>query len=161
MAYSTIQDLTSRRFSAGQSAAAVLHRSHPVFGIGLCTGIAFMLGYVLLIVPGVIVACTWYVSLPACMAGRTGVFQSLSRSRRLTRGHRLPVFVAVLAVLLPQVAVDMASRFSLYPAETVEAMPITRLAIMSALVAFEAVLHAVVYCELRAVQENKIATVFD
>jgi len=40
-------------------------------------------------------------------------------------------------------------------------MPITRLATMSVLVAFEAVVHAVVYCELSAVLENNITTVFD
>ena len=47
------------------------------------------------------------------------------------------------------------------PGRPAGAMPITRLATMSVLVAFEAVVHAVVYCELSAVLENNITTVFD
>lgn len=102
--YGAIQDLTGRRFSAGQSFAAILRRPLPVIGVGLCTGIGVALGLVLLIVPGLIVACVWCAALPACMAERTGVYESLSRSRRLTRGYLWRVSGAVIPVVLVPLA---------------------------------------------------------
>ena len=161
--YGAMQELTGGRFSAGRSFTAVLHRPLPVMGVGLCTGIAVILGYLLLIVPGVIVACMWYVSLPACIAERTGVFQSLSRSRLLTRGYRWRVLGAVVLVVLVPMVVAAARLNAMLRLEATDfaGMPITQLAILSVSSAFGAVLSAVVYCELRAVRENKISTVFD
>lgn len=54
--------------------------------------IGLTLGVVALLVPW----CMFCLSMPICIAERAGVFASMSASRRLTRGHRLQVFAALL-----------------------------------------------------------------
>lgn len=64
----------------------------PLLGLAIVAGVGMMLGYILLIVPGVILSVLWSVAAPAVVVEKRGVFESLQRSRDLTRGHRWPVF---------------------------------------------------------------------
>jgi hypothetical protein len=64
----------------------------PVIGIELLCWIAVTATTMLLIVPGIIVACMLSVALPAEVAERTGVLGALSRSAALTKGHRWSIF---------------------------------------------------------------------
>lgn len=77
----------------------------PVFwallGLAIVLGVAVGIGFVLLIVPGLILLTIWAVAVPVCVLERPGVFSSLGRSRELVRGHGGSVFaVIVLTVVL-------------------------------------------------------------
>ncbi|GAA0653451.1 glycerophosphoryl diester phosphodiesterase membrane domain-containing protein [Brevundimonas lenta] len=64
----------------------------PLLGLAIIAGLGTGLGMILLIVPGLILAVLWVVAAPSVVVEKRGVFESLQRSRDLTRGHRWPVF---------------------------------------------------------------------
>ncbi len=64
----------------------------PLLGLGVVAGVAILFGYLLLLVPGLILTVLWSVAAPAVVVEKRGVFESLQRSRDLTRGHRWSVF---------------------------------------------------------------------
>lgn len=170
VAHGVLQDLGGRRFSVARSFAAVVRRPLPVIGVGVWVGLAVTLGSVALVIPGLVAACVWSLAVPACVAERTGVFASLSRSRRLTRGHRWLVFAAVIPLLAVTVAVAITVKLGELNAgphdvRGLAAMPITQLGILSLAAAFAAVLKAVVYWQLRTAKEgaefDTITAVFD
>lgn len=73
----------------------------PLLGLSIIATLGTILGYILLIVPGVILSVMWSVSAPAVVVEKRGVFESLQRSRDLTRGHRWSVFgLMVIYVVL-------------------------------------------------------------
>lgn len=64
----------------------------PLLGLAIIVGLGTVLGFMLLIVPGVILMVLWSVAAPVVVVERRGVMASLQRSRDLTRGHRWEVF---------------------------------------------------------------------
>lgn len=61
--------------------------------------IAVAVGFMLLIIPGIMLVCMWAVAIPALVEERTGIIGAFGRSRELTRGHRWKVF-GLLAVII-------------------------------------------------------------
>jgi hypothetical protein len=73
----------------------------PTFAISVVYGLGVLLGLVLLIIPGILLITRWAVAVPVLVTEQNGVFDSLSRSSELTRGHRGAVFgVLVLSFLI-------------------------------------------------------------
>jgi hypothetical protein len=64
----------------------------PLIGLAIVMAIAIAFGFMLLIIPGIMLFVIWSVASPALVAERTGVFEALGRSRELTRGARWKVF---------------------------------------------------------------------
>lgn len=73
-------------------------RFFPLFGLGILSGLAVMVGFVLVIVPGVILLVMWAVAVPACVVEGLGPIESMSRSSALTKGHRWKVFGLLLVL---------------------------------------------------------------
>lgn len=70
----------------------------PFLGLSILAGITVGLGFVLLVVPGIILVLMWSVAAPAMLGENIGIIASLGRSRALTRGSRLMIFVTLLIV---------------------------------------------------------------
>jgi hypothetical protein len=68
--------------------------------VGILVGIMAAIGFVLLIVPGLIVLTIFAVAAPAVVIERKGVFEALGRSRELVRGNGMRVFGVILIVFL-------------------------------------------------------------
>lgn len=71
-------------------------------------GIGIAVGLVLLIVPGVILALMWALTIPVAVIEDKGLADSLSRSAELTKGHRGRVFVIYLLFLVLWYALYLA-----------------------------------------------------
>ncbi len=67
---------------------------------GILFGIAVGIGFVLLIVPGLILATFWAVGAPAIVVERTGALEAFGRSWRLVRGDAWPVFGTLVVVFV-------------------------------------------------------------
>jgi hypothetical protein len=63
---------------------------------GILAGLATMAGFVLLIIPGIIVYLALSLIYPVIIAEDSGGAESLGRSWELTKGYRWKIFVAVL-----------------------------------------------------------------
>lgn len=164
--YGVIQELRGRRFTAGGSFGVVLARLPVVLGVAVVTALLIGLSAIALVVPAVILTCMWYVAVPACIAERTGVLQSMPRSRALTRGYRWRIFGIVVLLPIAALIVTMLVALALL---AVKAGPgvllIFQLAGSTIVGAFGAVISAVFYYELRVAHDgvdiDKIASVFD
>lgn len=93
---STILHLSGRDPDIGGSAMLALRLLLPIIGLTICVGFLAVAGFLLLIVPGIMVSCAFSVAVPALVEERAGVFASMSRSRDLTRGSRWQVFALLV-----------------------------------------------------------------
>ncbi len=63
---------------------------------GIVFGIAVFFGFLLLIVPGLILVTIWAVVAPAIVVEDRGAVEAFGRSRELVRGNGWPVFGAIV-----------------------------------------------------------------
>ncbi len=103
VSYGVRQTLQGRHVPLVEGVREGLRRLWLGLDAAFVTGLAVGIGFALLVVPGVWLACLTFVAVPVALLEERGVVESLRRSRDLTRGHRLPVFVVFLATLAPMV----------------------------------------------------------
>lgn len=77
---------------------------------GILAGLGIALGFILLIVPGLILLTIWSVIAPAIVLERIGVMESFGRSRQLVKDNGWQVFgVIVIVFIITQVVVRILS----------------------------------------------------
>ena len=94
----TAAQLDGRPESFGAYAGAAARALLPLIGLAVLLTLAVWFGFLLLFVPGVMLAIIWSVAAPALVIERTGVFAAMSRSRALTRGARWRIFGLVVLI---------------------------------------------------------------
>lgn len=96
---SDIQD-GRRDSSPGQ----LLRAASPVIGklifVGIVAGIGIVIGFVLLVVPGLILITIWSVAAPIVVLERPDGLGALGRSRELVRGNGWNVFAVILLLVI-------------------------------------------------------------
>jgi uncharacterized membrane protein len=157
--------MRGRPVSLSESLQVGLQRFFPIVGLAIVMGIMVMLGFILLIVPGLILLTMWFVSTPACVVERLGPIRSLGRSSELTKGHRWKIFGLMLVLLLISMVVTPVIEYSF------AAIGGTMLVLIASLLwngvwgAFYAISVVVTYHDLRVAKEGidieQIAAVFD
>ncbi|MGO9759827.1 MAG: YciC family protein [Solirubrobacteraceae bacterium] len=89
-----------RDASPGQLLRAVT----PVLGqlilVGIVAGIGIVVGFILIIIPGLILITIWSVAAPVVVLEHPGVFAALRRSRELVRGSGWQVFGVILVLYI-------------------------------------------------------------
>jgi hypothetical protein len=118
---STILQLGGRPPDIAGSALLGLRLLLPIVGISICVGFLIVGGFILLVVPAIIVWCAFSVSVPALVEEQGGVFASMGRSRALTRGARLQIFL--LGVLFWIFALVIGGVASVVTGVSVSATP--------------------------------------
>jgi hypothetical protein len=76
---------------------------------GVLAAIGIAIGFVLLIIPGLILITIWAVVAPAIVVEGRGAIEAFGRSRELVRGHGWPVFGAILVAYLTVVVVSFVT----------------------------------------------------
>jgi len=106
-----VQDVRDGRrdFSVGE----LFSHAAPYVGTlilnGILAGIAIAIGFVLIIIPGLILLTIWAVIAPSIVVEDKGVFEAFGRSRELVRGHGWQVFGAVVLAFLIVFAVGLVA----------------------------------------------------
>lgn len=109
MTHGVIHHLAGKRVSLGAMVAAGLRRFVPLLLVGALCYLMLAVGLVLLVVPGVYLACALAVAVPAVVVERPGILGAVKRSFALTKGKRF----AILAVFLVMfVVVFLVSAFA-------------------------------------------------
>lgn len=170
---STILTLSGREADLSHSVMLALRLVIPIILASIVVAILTGIGFLFLVVPGVMIYCAFIVTIPALIEERRGIFGSMQRSRDLTRGSRKRIFVLlvvfwVFSVVISTVlnAIAGISPIGTYGAKLPD--PIlagTAAAIGGALYSvIVAVLTAALYVELRTVKEgattNDLAAIF-
>jgi hypothetical protein len=96
-----------RDHSAGDLFSAAMPSIGPLIGFGILSGIGIGFGFVLLIVPGLILLTIWSLGAPAIVAENAGVLDAFGRSRELVRGNGWSVFGTLLLVLLIVIVIEI------------------------------------------------------
>lgn len=163
--FGAFQDMRGRPFHLGEAFARAFSRFFPLLGLVISWGIAIGLGMVLLIVPGLMLLASFYVSLPACVVEGLGPLQSLSRSAALTKGHRWKVFGIYLLVAAVSLIVGSLIRI-IFARVTGPVGGILAGLVWNVLfAAYNSIVITVMYHDLRVLKEgvgiDRIAAVFD
>jgi hypothetical protein len=91
-----------RDASVGQLLSAVMPVLGQLLAVALVAGLGVVLGFVLVIVPGLILLTVWSVAAPVVVLERPPGLRALARSRELVHGNGWPVFgvIFVLGILV-------------------------------------------------------------
>lgn len=167
--YGTFEQLRGRHASIGASIGVGIKRLLPVIGVAFVVGLGIVGGLILLIVPGVILMCAWWVAIPVAVVEKPGVLASLRRSSELTKGSRWQIFgLVILLALLSNVPTNILEKVLLTENATTGDVRIYLIGLMVISVvtgAIGAVIGAVAYHDLRQVKEgvdtDELASVFE
>lgn len=95
----TVSANEGRRISFGDSLSTALRVVLPLIGLSLLFSFGVAIGFVLLIVPGIILLLMWAVAVPTLVIERQGVFAAFSRSAELTKGARWKILGLFLVLV--------------------------------------------------------------
>ncbi len=167
LVYGTIMELRGARAAIGECIANGIKHLFPVIAVGVLVSIMVSVGTVLLIIPGILFLLWYWVAVPVAVVERPGIGASLKRSAELTKGSRWKLFALMLIVVPVLVfAVNFIVSFSVAAVSPGEAVVVGAVLVITALQsAFQSVVSAVTYHDLRIVKEGasgeEIAAVFD
>jgi hypothetical protein len=101
-----VQDVRDGRvdLDLGQTVRAALPYLLPVIGASILAGIAVTIGFILLIVPGLILLTFWCLIVPFIVVGGSGALASFGNSWRTVRGYAWRVFGTYVLVFLILIA---------------------------------------------------------
>ncbi|MCX6370308.1 MAG: hypothetical protein NTZ58_03525 [Solirubrobacterales bacterium] len=88
--------------TVGDLLGSISAKLWPLFLLGIVTSVLLTIGFILFIIPGIILALMWFVAVPVLVAEDKGVFASMSRSSELTKGNRwrlIWLFVIIYVLL--------------------------------------------------------------
>jgi hypothetical protein len=170
--YGTVTDMNGRPASLADSLSIGLRSFLPLLGIGILFGLAVILGCVLLIVPGLMIAMAWCVAVPSYVVEHPPLLESFSRSAQLTRGNRWRIFA--LFILYFVVLIIVEAVFGVFSTVSRLAaggtIPMMQALVLTPLIAIAngligATGAAVLYVELRRLRDGVdpagLAAIFD
>jgi hypothetical protein len=94
-----------RDSSLGELFSSVTPVLVPVIVVSILFGIGVAIGFVLIIIPGLILLTIWSVVIPVTVVERPGILAAFGRSRELVRGNGWQVFGTILLVWLIAIVV--------------------------------------------------------
>ncbi len=100
LTYGAIQGLAGRPVAFGTMFSVGFRRLLPMIVAGIVIGLAVGLGFLLLIVPGVILGCGLAAAMPVVVAEKMGPLDAIRRSWELTSGSRGTIFLTGLIFVL-------------------------------------------------------------
>lgn len=168
--YGTVQELRGRRASMLACFGRGLELILPVLAVSIVVIVCVAVGFMALIVPGIIVTTMLWVAVPVAVIERPGVFKSLGRSARLTKGRRwsvlaILVIIAVCSALFEWMMRSVVTPRTAYSMDDLIPLFIVMWIISAFFAAFGACLSGVGYYFLRYDKEgadiDQIAAVFD
>lgn len=96
----TVSANEGQRASFVESLAAAFSVLLPLIGLSLLWAFGIGLGFILLVVPGIILMMMWAVAVPSLVVERQGVFAAFRRSAELTKGAKWKIFGLCLLLLV-------------------------------------------------------------
>jgi hypothetical protein len=106
-----VQDIRDGRrdFSVGELFSAAAPYIGTLLLNGLLAGIAITIGFILIIVPGLILITIWAVIAPSIVVENRGVIEAFGRSRELVSGNGWNVFGAIVLAFLIVIAFSIVA----------------------------------------------------
>jgi len=142
------------------SVRGLLQAATPVLGelllVAIVAGAGVVLGFVLLVVPGLVLITIWSVAAPVVVLERPGGLRALGRSRSLVHGNGWPVFVVILVLGILVVVLGAAIELTAESASS--GLGVVARVLIGVLTApLSALAAAVLYFELRGASVGEAA----
>lgn len=158
LTYCVVNDMHGQRAGIGACVAKGISSLWIALGVAVVGGLAIAGGLLLVIVPGVVLACMFYVAVPVAVIEQTSIIGALRRSRELTRGHKGQVFGLMLLSGMFRIAVSKVANAAM-PTDTYESakrLLYVQFGLDATFAALTAVIAAVAYCALRVEKEGPV-----
>jgi hypothetical protein len=147
-----------RDHTLGSLFASVTPVLLPLIGAGILAGIGIAIGFILIIVPGLILLTIWSVVAPAIVAERKGVFEAFGRSRELVKGHGWQVFGVIVVLFLLQLIVGgIVQAIFRSASDTFASFAIADLIVRVLIAPLSALAAAVMFFELKRLHGEPVA----
>ncbi len=175
--HATVEFMAGRKAQLGHSLSVGFSRAAVVLALAFFNTIAIVAGLLFCVVPGIVIACILYASVPSAVVERLGPIDAMQRSAELTDGHRVTIFLVLLVIYAAQFALGCAANMGLGGAgalsgetQAIQPLPLRiagygiSWAIVLFSTMFSAVAAAVFYARVRGIRDgvdaNAIADVF-
>ena len=96
--FGVFQHLTGRKMDMGESFNVALRRFLPLLGVSLFVGFLTSIGYLFLIIPGIIISLMFWVVVPVTIVEKGSLGFVLQRSKDLTMTYRGRIFLVVIVL---------------------------------------------------------------
>ncbi|WP_286829052.1 MULTISPECIES: hypothetical protein [Kordiimonas] len=171
--YGAIEYQTGRKAPLVDMLKVGVRSGVPVVVAMVLSVILYMIGWMLFIVPGIIVAMMLCVTVPAIVAEKLGPLKAIRRSRELTSGFKWPILGCFLVMAVVAQVVNLALMMPMILGSTVNVTPGTvgfvysavTTTLMGSVYVFFGSGVASIYTNLRAAKEgtsaDDIAKVFE
>jgi hypothetical protein len=173
--FGVFQHLTGKRMVFADSFNVAMRCFFPLLLTSIVVGFLTSLGFLLLIIPGVIISLMMWVAVPVVIVERGGVGHALQRSKDLTTGYRSRIFmislimgvITIVAVMIQYGMTEMLLGMGVIPGTLTAALinfPISIL-LLGTILALSSVVVTVGYYSLRheveGVAPEDLASVFE
>ncbi|MGH3036334.1 MAG: hypothetical protein ACRDMU_04055 [Gaiellaceae bacterium] len=145
--------------SVGETFERVLPVLNRVVLAGILLGVAIGVGFLLLIVPGLVVLTLWIFVIPAIVVEKRGVGESFGRSRELVRGNGWNVFGVIVLTFVLLLGVSIALRLILAPLDDWLASLVQQVVANTLVAPFAIIVWTLSYYRLRALEVSAQAPV--
>ena len=165
LVYGVFRSMRGQLVTTSECIRVGVSRWLPVVLLSLLMAIASFIGYLLCVVPGVILACGLFVAVPALMVEELQPIDAMQRSWSLTEGYKLALFGVVLVLGAIGLGVGMVQMFNLsWMGETVLAQLVQHLFAVP-MTTLQAIAAGIAYYQIRlfreGLDEEELAAVFD
>ena len=140
--------------TVGETLSRGASRMGPVAGASILAGMAIAVGFLLLIVPALVLITWWAVIVPVIVLEKVGALESFGRSRDLVRGYDFQVFGVIVLQFLVMIVVGIVLGIILF------ALPDSIQAFVSNIVSgsltgpFSALVSTLLFFRLKAAKEG-------
>jgi hypothetical protein len=138
--------------SIQETLSRVLPRLNTLTLAGLLAALGITVGFLLLIVPGLVLITLWLLIVPAIMLENRGVFGSFGRSRQLVSGQGWNVFGVIVLTVAILLAVNIGVSIVESGLDSRWGSLLLDIATQTAVAPFLALAWTITYYELRAIQ---------
>jgi hypothetical protein len=138
--------------SVGETFQRVFPVLNRIVIAGILLGIAIGIGFLLLIVPGLIVLTLWIFVIPAIVLENRGIGEAFGRSRELVRGNGWNVFGVIVLTFVLLLGVSIALRLILSPLDDWLASLIQQIVANTLVAPFAVIVWTLAYYRLRALE---------
>jgi len=98
--FGAVADFNGRKAPFGECMSVALRYFFPLLGLGILVSIGMLLGFMLLIIPGIFIALGWSIAAPVLIVEGQGITDSISRSWELTKGYKRWIFLLFIILMV-------------------------------------------------------------
>jgi hypothetical protein len=163
-----ITSLGGKSASLAECLSTGLRTFFPIVGVTILSVLGVALGFILLIVPGIMLLLRWSVAIPVRVMEGPGVLKAMGRSAELTRGHRWAILGVLVAFALISIGLSIVlglvtAAAGMAGSAQIVVVVMTAITGMISLVLTSAA-SASIYFELRSIKDGvgaeQLASVF-